>query len=179
MPSTTSSPESSAARARLFLGIPVRLDAYEAIRKHLSPLLRGRWVDDSQLHLTLAFLGERFTPCEVLQRLERCDMFFEASIVSNLGYFRRNHILYASTEHPSLQKLTSDIQQSLELPVVTLTPHITLMRVKAVHDYSRFNAERALFEGHRLGMLERRIVLYESTLHPTGARYKALQVWPV
>ena len=172
-------PESSAARARLFIGIPVRLDAYEAIRKHLSPLLRGRWVDDSQLHLTLAFLGERFSLCEVLQRLEGCDMFFEASVVSRLGYFKRNHILYAATEHPSLQKLALNIQQALELPAVTLTPHITLMRVKTVHDYSRFKEARTLFNEHRLGMLERRIVLYESTLHPTGARYRALKVWPV
>lgn len=179
MPSTTSSPESSAPKARLFLGIPVRLDAYEAIRKHLSPLLRGRWVEESQLHLTLAFLGERFTPCEVLQRLEGCDISFEAAALTHLGYFGRSHILYAGTEHPSLQQLASRIQKALELPAAKLTPHITLMRVKAIKERERFHEELDVFGGHRLGILERRIVLYESTLYPTGARYRSLQVWPV
>ena len=164
---------------RLFLAVPVRLEAYEAIQEAFTEHLRGRWSDPEQLHMTLAFLGEEYFESDVVSRLDSVDMRFEPSDIDRLGYFPGGRIFHAAAEAaPSLEALSHRIAAALELKNHTFTPHVTLMRVKALRDEETFFQKLETHRGQILGGMEPYSMLFESTLTPEGARYRPLKMWP-
>ena len=178
MPSTMSSPASSRSNPRLFVAIPVVMEGYSEIRERFGPFLEGRWTDTEQLHLTLAFLDRRFDAVTAMRCLDRIALRFEPVTLSRLGYFPRNRIFHALAVHPSLHALAADAASAFDLPRADIVPHVTLMRVKALHDADRFRALIENFATHPLGALLPECRLYESTLHRDGTRHTVLKSWP-
>jgi RNA 2',3'-cyclic 3'-phosphodiesterase len=162
---------------RLFLAIPARIDAYNTLKKNCSPLLRGRWTPESQLHLTLHFLGTRFTPESVVSRLVRPLPEWHPAVLRGLGYFAQSRILYADAPDAGLTPLHRMTAEALGLPITPLTPHVTLMRLKRDAEPDALRHCRERFAQYPLGMLLPEMVLFESALHAKGARHRALQRW--
>lgn len=164
---------------RLFLAVPVRLYDYPSIRRDFGPLLNGRWREEKTLHVTIAFLGKRVDPDTVARAVNRVECGFEPSELTGWDYFKRSRVFVATTENPTLQLLYERLAPLLGLDNILLRPHVTLMRVKGFADASGFYRLLDLPPRQPLGVLEPRVVLYRSVLHPEGAQYDPIQEWPV
>ena len=162
---------------RLFLAVPAVLDAYGAVRERFTPLAEGRWIPSGQLHLTLLFLGDRFEADDVIARVDAVTPSFTPSALQGLGYFKRNGILFARSVNPSLAELHRRLSAAFELPWRPLEPHVTLQRVKRLQRSREFAAALHEFDETPLGVLEPVLRLYDSTLHPEGARYRVVKEW--
>ncbi len=162
---------------RLFLAVPVRLYDFPQIRVQFDPLIAGRWRDESGLHVTIAFSGERFSPDAVVSALEGLECSFDPSLLGGWDYFPRSRVFVATTSNSSLQSLHDRLVPRLDLPEKLLNPHVTLMRVRTFTDREAFDAALRLPPPHPLGELEPRMVLYRSDLHPGGAVYTPLHTW--
>lgn len=164
-------------KARLFLAIPVRLYDYSAIRNAFEPLLRGRWRDETTLHATIAFLGERYDSREIQAKVEGMEWNFEVTEFHRFDYFSRSRVFVATTHNPSLQTMRERLEKRLNLPSDLIHPHATLMRVKTITDPAAFNAHLQRVSAKPIGRLEPRVALYQSRLLPEGARYTVLKEW--
>jgi 2'-5' RNA ligase len=163
--------------SRLFLGIPVRLYHYERIQNEFAPLLEGRWRDERQLHVTIAFLGGRYTAEELIERLAPVDWSFEISELTRFDYFSGSRVFVVTTVNPSLQRLYDRLEPLLALQHADLRPHVTLMRVKKINDAAAFTNRLQHPPDTPLGMLEPKIILYKSELHPQGSTYTPVAEW--
>lgn len=164
---------------RLFLAVPVRLYDYPLIRREFGPFLEGRWRDEESLHVTIAFLGKRFRPEEVVSALETFEWSFEPSELRGLDYFTRSRVFVAMTENPSLQSMYERLSPLLGLESSILKPHVTLMRVKGFNDSDGFYRLLQKSPPQPLGILEPRVILYRSLLLPEGAQYHPIKEWPL
>lgn len=162
---------------RLFIAIPVTLENHPEIIEAFSPLLQGRWRETTTLHVTLAFLGERFTPEEIIQKTAGIDWTFEPSVPEHYDYFSKSRVFVVLTRNPSLQKLRETLESALELQHQSLNPHVTLMRVKKIAELESFQTQMDTPSVYPKGILENRVVLYRSILSNTGAYYEPLFEW--
>lgn len=164
---------------RLFLAIPVRLYGYEQIRNDFSPLLQGRWRDEATLHVTLAFLGSRFSEEEVIETVQTLERSFELSELIRFDYFSASRVFVALTENPSLQRFYDRLVPALNLEAQLLRPHVTLMRVKGFSDAEAFARKISAPPEHPIGVMEPSLILYRSLLLPQGAVYEKRKEWPL
>jgi len=149
---------------------------------------RIKWVKEENIHLTLLFLGEIFEQqleevemaCKLVsQRHKKFQMSIKASGV--FPNFRRPRVIWVgicqeSREH--LVSLASDLMRAL----VSLnlddrkdfSPHITFGRVKSVYDLHALQrgVESISIETEKYTVKE--IILFKSTLKPSGAIYTPL-----
>ncbi|MCX6072895.1 MAG: hypothetical protein NTY39_01070 [Campylobacterales bacterium] len=159
---------------RLFLAVPIRLHDYKEIQKDFHPLLEGRWRDEETLHVTIAFLGERFEPEVLLEKLSDFDFSFELSQLSRFDYFTKSHVFIATSVNPTLQLLYQRLQPLFDLENAFLTPHVTLMRVKKIAKNDLFFNRLKMPSPHPIGILEPCVRLYKSALLSEGARYESI-----
>lgn len=140
----------------------------------------GRAVDTDNVHLTLAFLGER--PAELVPRLSEIAGGIECAaftlLLDDVGYWRKTGLAWLGTDAPSTE-LTA-LQRELVRALATIgieqearhfAPHITLAR--------------------RIGTIVRRRLaspivwnadsfsLVKSELGREGARYRVIDTWPL
>ncbi|MBQ9415936.1 MAG: RNA 2',3'-cyclic phosphodiesterase [Clostridia bacterium] len=100
--------------------------------------VRGNYSTDSQLHITLAFLGERNDPRQVLEALREVDFpAFEVRF-SRTGAFPS--LWWAGTDRcPGLERLAAAVrakldQKGVEYDRKRFMPHVTLVRRPALPD---------------------------------------------
>ena len=172
LPKTGSSPQ-----RRLFLSLSARLDAYREIQHDFTPLLKGRWVNSTELHATLFFFGDRFKHNELLERLDLLDFSLETSIITGLDCFKRSHILFARTVNPSLEHFHYTLCSVLKLPETPFTPHITLMRIKTILDQKAFQLQLQHYHDRPLGNLSNTLTLISSRLTHDGPCYSIIKEW--
>ena len=165
--------------SRLFIAVPVTLYDYSDIRSQFDPLLSGRWRDEATLHCTLAFLGDHFTYQEVIRRINETPLEFIPNELSGWEYFSNSRVFVLTTVNPSLQTLRDRLETALALPCEILVPHVTLMRVKRLNDLDTFEKKIQSSPLVSLGRLQPKIVLYQSTVLPQGARYETVHEWLV
>jgi len=162
---------------RLFLAVPVRLYDYVKIRSDFSPLLEGRWRDEEHLHVTIAFLGERFNADELIEKLSHFQFTFTVSELTRFDYFANSRVFVATTHNPALQHLYNQLVPLLGLEPIVLHPHVTLIRVKNIVEPSAFFSRLEKSPAKAMGILEPKIALYQSHLYPTGSQYEILKEW--
>lgn len=162
---------------RLFLAVSVRLYNYQRIRQEFSPLLQGKWREEEDLHVTIAFLGQRFEPDTLLDKLSGFEWSFEVSELTRFDYFSKSRVFVATTQNTSFQRLYECLQPLLDLENANLNPHVTLMRVKKIAGPDLFFDRLAASPAEPVGILESRIILYQSILRSEGAIYKPLKEW--
>ena len=177
---------------RCFIAIELAPDPHRALVKLLQQLPRAagvRWCTENQLHLTLKFLGE-----VAEDRLgDVFDAISHASAqiapfdvrLARLGAFpnqRRPRVLWVGVDDPtwgcSHWLAQADPQfAALGFPAENRSyhPHITLGRGK---DHAGSDRMRKLLDELEppapLGMTVERVVLFQSELAPSGARYTPL-----
>lgn len=138
--------------------------------------MEGKWREEEFLHITIAFLGQYSQPDSVLEKLSRFDGSFDISELTTFDYFHKSRVLVALTHNPTLQLLYERLKPLLNLENTLLVPHVTLMRVKKINDDLFFNRLKTP-SSEAIGVLQSKMVLYQSILHRDGAKYEALQEW--
>ncbi|MDA0174362.1 RNA 2',3'-cyclic phosphodiesterase [Solirubrobacter taibaiensis] len=156
----------------------VALDLPDGIRATLAatPIDRATWrpIPESQLHITLAFLGNR-PETDVARIALIIEAEHEAPELS-LGNVRSFGRVLAAEITGDLQPLQARVAKSLEAAGVytpeprPFRPHVTLARLRPRTKPPRdrpLTLEPQTFHGAA-------VTLYASRLHPDGARYEAL-----
>jgi len=177
MPSKTAESHSR----RLFVAIwPDRQVAAEFARVAEPYLGRGRPVGKDRLHLTLAFLGalSDAQTDTVVKALADVDQRACSLVLDQVGHFRRGGILWlgSSDGQPALEKLSASVRTvvgacGLAIEKRSFRPHVTIAR----------KCWRAPYVGPVTPVVWSvdQFSLIESTLHPSGSRYRLLNSWPL
>jgi len=160
---------------RLFIASPVILDDYTAIQKEFDGIIEGKWVEEENLHLTWVFLGEVADASPVAEKLSGITPIESEVPIASLGYFGRPpRILYAKAESTLLYDKAREFRE-VGFDLYRFKPHITLCRIKQIHDYKAYKERIKAYKEKVLGIVLPEIHLYRSDLGQSGARYTVLK----
>jgi 2'-5' RNA ligase len=141
----------------------------------------GRGVRPETIHLTLAFIGA--LPADRLEALYAAAVRVNTPAfdwqVDQLGYWRRNQLLWAGTSQPpeALSRLVSHLHAALNDAGLAFddskpfAPHITLLR--KAHCKELVQPPQALY------WQVREFVLVQSETTDKGASYRVIRRWPL
>ncbi|MRJ07107.1 MAG: RNA 2',3'-cyclic phosphodiesterase [Epsilonproteobacteria bacterium] len=158
---------------RLFVATPVELPFYLQIKRALSPLLKGKWVEGFNLHLTHLFIGND-KPEEWKIRLPKPEGEIATGKIGILG----NRILYLEALHPQIsqiyQKLIGEKGERINPQILNrpFRPHITLARLKTPPTPQLLRKIEELNSSLPSIKFPFQVYLYSSTLTPKGPIYK-------
>lgn len=156
---------------RLFIGSPVIMDDYASIQEDFKEIIEGKWVEEQNLHLTWVFLGDVGDAKPIIDRLKRISTLEDQSSIKALGYFGRPpKIFFAKSQEKALYDKAKEFRDS-GFDLYRFKPHITLCRIKAIHDYKAYKEKLKTYKERSLGMILPEINLYESNLSSEGAQY--------
>ena len=180
---------------RLFVAVKIPPDKqflrfYNQLKKALQQD-KVKWVEEENIHFTLKFIGE--TPAyqvedviDALQEARLGIMPFDL-IIENLGIFGSSYnprvIWLGIREEAQIFNLAENIFTELEgigleRDRQNFVPHLTIGRIKFLHDKNRF---QELIDKHKPGLLQtirvEEFYLIESFLEPTGPIYETLEVF--
>jgi len=161
---------------RLFIASPVILDNYQSIKQDFQDIIEGKWVEEENLHLTWVFLGEcKDEHVEATKAKLAAITPLEAEVkVAELGYFGRPpRILFAKAESKVLYDKAREFKAA-GFDLYHFKPHITLCRIKKIHDYRAYKEKMKTYREKRLGTVMAQIHLYQSTLKKKGPDYTVL-----
>ncbi|MGE5648570.1 MAG: RNA 2',3'-cyclic phosphodiesterase [Bacillota bacterium] len=166
--------ENSKQSLRLFYALwPDDLTRGELVR--LQQVLQGRKIPYSNLHITLAFLGQQ--PAEQLPALKDILMHLPSAsmtlMLDRIGYFGRNRIAWAGMHE--MPPTLADLQQQLALALIQhgiafdsqlkFKPHITLARDAAPPPDTDFTP---------IAWKANQVTLVQSVMKPEGSSYQVL-----
>jgi len=108
----------------------------------------------------------------IIERLEGMFPLEDQSIIKALGYFGRPpKIFFARSEEKTLYDKARELRNA-GFDLYRFKPHITLCRIKAIHDYKAYKEKLKSYRERSLGMILPEIHLYESSLSSEGAHYR-------
>lgn len=177
-------------KLRLFVGIDVPPNVAREIaavqaRVRERSLLRGRYTDPANLHLTLKFLGE--TPTAevdgIRERLRRVQFDSFRATLDELGTFSsrgRIRILWLHLAAPELVQLQAAVDDALsDLFEVErrFMSHLTIARAKSVPNPRRLLAEIKTIAPPPLAFAVDKFKLKCSTLRAAGPVYADLETF--
>lgn len=176
---------------RLFLAIELPQDLLDALESAIAPLRAESpeiaWVPPTKRHLTLKFLGDvredRLDGVVALADRVACQHRAFSMQLGGIGAFpnfRRARVVWIGVEQePRLELLHHDLelaceQEGFEVEGRPFRPHVTLARVRTPLPVERVRALARVARTVRVKAttLVERITLFESTLAPSGARYR-------
>ena len=161
---------------RLFLAFRAQLHDYSSLQSDFLGSTKGRWVADKNLHLTICYFGDSYSVDELLERLPFVVRKIESLSLISLGYFEHNNILYAKVKSKKLEELQESICSSLSVPnTKVFIPHVTLMRIKDIHNKKAFKQMLKNYKDKTIGKLDTTLELINSHLSPDGARYESIK----
>ncbi len=156
---------------RLFIGSPVILDDYTSIKEDFKDIIEGKWVEEQNLHLTWVFLGEVKEINPIIDKLEVLSPLEDQIGIRELGNFGRPpKIFFAQSKQKVLYDKARELRDA-DFDLYRFKPHITLCRIKTIHDYRAYKEKLKTYREKPLGVILPEISLYESTLSSKGAHY--------
>jgi len=156
---------------RLFIASPVKLDDYASIQEDFKDIIEGKWVEEENLHLTWVFLGDLKSEKPIIDKLKKISLLEKEVGISQMGYFGRPpRVLFAKTEEKLLYKKAREFKEA-GFGLYRFKPHITLCRIKTIHDYKAYKEKLKNYREKSLGLILRETNLYESMLTSQGAEY--------
>ena len=156
---------------RLFIASPIILDDYASIQEDFKDIIEGKWVEEQNLHLTWVFLGDLKDEKAVIDRLKEISPLERNIGIKELGYFGRPpRVFFAKSEKKELYDKAKEFKNA-GFDLYRFKPHMTLCRIKAIHNYKAYKEKLKLYREKELGLILPKIQLYESTLSPKGAEY--------
>jgi 2'-5' RNA ligase len=183
---------------RLFFAIELG-DALHDLLDDTTATLRAEapelaWVGREKRHLTLKFLGDvseedvpRLAAAADRAAARHAPIEMSVREVGAFPNFRRARVVWIGVEQePRLELLHHDLEQAceregFEVEGRPFRPHITLARVRAPLPVDRLRGLARAARAVRAAAMVRVewITLFESTLAPSGARYRRLHAAPL
>jgi 2'-5' RNA ligase len=191
---------------RLFVGLDIPGEIRERMRLYVEDLKRrgasAKWTNPDGWHITLKFIGWTEREAEIRETLKTVSLASFQVTFRDIGFFtpKQPRIFFAGIEAPLvLPELANKIDQELvscgvEQEKRPYAPHLTLARtgsgrpqgMKSDRDMPAMKSLQQLVERTpelqhpEFGtMTANEFVLYLSELSPKGARYTALQRFPL
>jgi 2'-5' RNA ligase len=183
---------------RLFYAIELGDELLDLLDETTAPLRAEApelaWVPREKRHLTLKFLGdvEETAESKLVDAADRAvvrhpPLEMRVREIGAFPNFRRARVVWIGVEQePRLELLHHDLElacaeSGFEVEGRPFRPHITLARVRTPLPVERL---RALARAARTVRMQatvqvERITLFESTLAPTGARYRRIHAAPL
>ena len=156
---------------RLFIASPVKFDDYTSIKEDFKDMIEGKWVEEENLHLTWVFLGNVKNENPIIDKLKKISPLESEAGIEEMGYFGRPpRVLFAKTEEKLLYSKAREFKEA-GFDLYRFKPHITLCRIKTIHDYKAYKEKLKAYREKALGLILPEINLYESTLTSEGAEY--------
>ena len=169
---------------RVFVAIELAPVWQEKITKARYPLrqtLRGKWVEQHNLHLTLAFIGEvKDTDSQVIAQQLKIAIApirtFELVLGNIVTLPPKSPRLIAFSFKPSadflrLQQAVINSLKKIKIPASSLKPHLTLVRLKS----PLFKSTLPVMPALNIKFTVNQLSLMQSTLTPKGPVYKRLE----
>jgi 2'-5' RNA ligase len=159
---------------RLFIASPVRLDDYTAIQEDFKDIIEGKWVEEKNLHLTWVFLGDVKNENPIIDKLKKIAPLEGEVGIEEMGYFGRPpRVLFAKAEEKLLYNKAREFKEA-GFDLYRFKPHITLCRIKTIHDYKAYKEKIKEYREKKLGMILPRMALYESKRTSQGLEYQII-----
>ena len=159
---------------RLFIASPVILENYAAIKEDFADIIEGTWVEEEKLHMTWVFLSEHPTANDTIEKMAPLTNLENEVEVAELGYFGRPpRVFFAKAEQKTLYEKAREFKKA-GFNLYRFKPHITLCRIKAIHDYKAYKEKIKAYKEKKLGIILPRITLYESKRTSRGLEYQAI-----
>ena len=156
---------------RLFIASPIILDDYASIQEDFKDIIEGKWVEKENLHLTWVFLGDVKEEKPVIDKLQNISPLESEVGIEEMGYFGRPpRVLFARTEEKLLYDKAREFKEA-GFDLYRFKPHITLCRIKTIHNYKAYKEKLKTYREKALGLILPEINLYESRLTSEGAEY--------
>lgn len=174
---------------RLFIAIHIKpseefLDVFDSIKEQLSDE-NIKWVDEENLHLTLRFIGEvdedkALIIGDKLHHLKPpSPIIFSIEGLGLFGSITDPKVVVTHIKHTQdLSQLAEEIndvllQCGVPLPEKPFIPHLTLGRIKRLHDKKLLQELISDLRNHYFQQINStEFVLFESILRPQGPVYK-------
>ncbi|WP_406649588.1 RNA 2',3'-cyclic phosphodiesterase [Aliisedimentitalea scapharcae] len=168
---------------RAFVAISMSPEVSDAMVRLQRRLGFGRAVPEDNLHLTLAFLDDQ--PEDLLEELHghlaglRCAPF--SLSFTGLGVFG-SAVHVPANDSANLTTLHGRVLGTCRKAGITLArrrfrPHVTVARLGKGQTPPPLRAELADFQIPDMEVQQ--VTLFESTLHPKGARHDPLAIYPL
>ena len=159
---------------RLFIASPIILDNYASIKEDFKDIIEGKWVEEENLHLTWVFLGDVKNEKPVIDKLKKISPLKSEVSIKEMGYFGRPpRVLFAKTEEKLLYYKAKEFKE-MGFDLYRFKPHITLCRIKTIHDYKAYKEKLKSYREKSLGLILPEINLYKSVLTDQGALHTRL-----
>ena len=156
---------------RLFIASPIILDDYDSIQEDFKDIIEGKWVKEENLHLTWVFLGEQKDEKTVINKLKKISPLEDHASIKELGYFGRPpRVFFSKAEEKILYDKAREFKNA-GFDLYRFKPHITLCRIKTIHDYKAYKEKLKAYRERSLGVILPNINLYESILTTEGSEY--------
>ncbi|WP_295419463.1 RNA 2',3'-cyclic phosphodiesterase [Sulfurovum sp.] len=156
---------------RLFIASPVQLDHYASIKEDFQDVIEGTWVKEENLHFTWVFLGAVKEVAPVIEKLKSISALDRKVSIAKLGFFGRPpKIFFAKAEEKQLYEKAKEFKE-VGFDLYRFKPHVTLCRIKTIHDYKAYKKKLKEYREKTLGCILPEINLYESRLSSEGAEY--------
>jgi len=156
---------------RLFIASPIILDDYASIKEDFKDIIEGKWVKEENLHLTWVFLRDVGDQKPIIDRLKEMSPLESKVSIEELGYFGRPpRVFFTKAEEKVLYDKAKEFRNA-GFNLYRFKPHITLCRIKKIHDYKAYKEKLKAYRKKVLGLILPEINLYESTLTSKGAEY--------
>lgn len=159
---------------RLFIASPVLLDDYAAIKEDFKEIIEGTWVEEENLHMTWVFLGEMPKAKSTIAKISHLTNLESIVEIAELGYFGRPpKIFFARAEQKVLYEKARHFKKA-GFDLYRFKPHITLCRIKAIHNYRAYKEKMKKYREKKLGIILPQIALYESKRTSKGLEYQSI-----
>jgi len=174
---------------RLFTGLELPPEIADDLRRLKAPIPGARWIDASDLHVTLRFAGdvEKRVASEFVECLERITVPVFEMRLSGLGVFggQDPHSLWARVEAgPELEQLYRAHERAARLAGLKpetrgFHPHVTIARLKHARDdaLARFLSRHGAFR--TAPIVVERFVLFSSRPSVGGGPYVVEEAFPL
>jgi len=167
---------------RLFVALRPSDSIIDAMMDCMGGIKNARWMDETQIHLTLRFIGEVDTPLanDIADALGTIHAPAFELMFRDVGMFERGHwpsAIWAGVEHsPELLTLRKKVERAIVTTGVApetrrFTPHVTLARLnRSAGDPGAWLVSHGDFSAGPIRIDH--FTLYESTLTQDGPHYE-------
>lgn len=168
---------------RAFLAVEISDEAREElirIQKEFAPLIKAKFVEPENLHLTLKFFGEidEEDVKEIVKGLRKVRFGKFPIKLGNVGFYPNlNHarVFCIKLESDKINELYKLVEKSVEIKDDGFDCHVTLARIKEIKNKHEFTEKVKDFKIKPISFEAKEFILEKSTLTEKGPIYEDVE----